>query len=523
MVRPVASRAVGRGRLNMKTFFAARGAAGRVLAARDWSSTTLNPPRDWSPSLRTAVCICLESRFPMIVMWGPELAYIYNDPCIPHLGDKHPAAMGMPLRLVWPEIWDELRPLSARVMSGGGATWSANKRLLVRRHGYLEEAYFTFSFSPLREMSDGGRIAGVLSTYQETTQEVVRSRRLACQRELTAALTRLRTQRSVCIRAPSVLGDHPEDIPYSIVLLWGRYPSLSTPQLVATSGLGGRQATRRALAVFDRSDVLPEVVNETPLAGGRVVSGLPGWGSVLLAGGSSAPATAVAVALRNRTSAAPVGLLIVGASDLLALDQDYRDFVETIAGQISSGLMLTRAREAERTRAVSARRSSLRDALTGLPNRISFLRNLGRALLRSQRGSGRVAVLFIDLDGFKAVNDTLGHRAGDDLLCEVASRLRRSVRPADVVARFAGDEFAVLCEEIATMGAVETIASQVVEVLTLAGSHDRPTVAASVGVALSGPELLDPEELLNASDIAMYAAKRQGRGRYLLYEESMRS
>lgn len=506
----------------MKTLFAVCGETGRVLAAKDWSSTTLDPPRDWSPSLRTAVCICLESRFPMIVMWGSELAYIYNDPCIPNLGDKHPAVMGMPLRWVWPEVWGELRPLAAQVMSGGGATWSANKRLLIRRHGYLEESYFTFSFSPLRDMSDGGRIAGVLSTYQETTREVIRSRRLACQRELTAALTRLRTQRSACIRASSVLKNHPEDIPYSIVLLWGRYPSLSTPQSVATSGLGGGQ-TRRALAVLDRSGVLPEVVNETPLAGGRVVSGLPGWESVLLADGSPAPATAVAVALRNRTSAAPVGLLVVGVSDLLALDQDYRNFVETIAGEISLGLMLTRAREAERTRVASARRSSLRDALTGLPNRTSFLRNLGKALLRSQRGSGRVAVLFIDLDGFKAVNDTLGHRAGDDLLREVASRLRRTLRSADVVARFAGDEFAVLCEEITTMGAIETIARQVVEALMLAGSGDRPTVSASVGVALSGPGLVDPEELLNASDIAMYAAKRQGRGRYLLYEESMRS
>ncbi|KPM53574.1 histidine kinase [Frankia sp. R43] len=511
--------------MDPESLFAASGAAGRVLAAKDWSATTLGPPRDWSPSLRTAVCICLESRFPMIVMWGSELAYIYNDPCIPNLGDKHPAAMGMPLRQVWPEVWDELYPLSAQVMSGGGATWSANKRLLIRRHGYLEEAYFTFSFSPIREISDGARIAGVLSTYQETTRELIHSRRLACQRELTATLTRLRTQRSVCTRTPAVLEKYPEDIPYSIVVLWDRLPSLSAPLAVAASGLGERRATRHALAVLDRSGVLPEVVDATSLAGGRVVSRLPEWESVQLAGGSPAPATALVVALRNRpaATATPAGLLVIGVSDLLALDQDYRDFVEAIAGQISLGLMLARAREAERTRADAARRSSLHDALTGLPNRTSFLRNLGRALLRSRRRSGRVAVLFVDLDGFKAVNDTLGHRAGDDLLREVAGRLRRTVRPADVVARFAGDEFAVLCEEIATVGAVETIAGHVVDALALARRGDRPTVAASVGVALSGPGLLDPEELLNAADIAMYSAKRQGRGRYLLYEEGMRS
>ncbi|EFC83098.1 GGDEF domain-containing protein [Parafrankia sp. EUN1f] len=494
-----------------------------MLAAKDWSATTLDPPQFWSPSLRTVVCLCLESRFPMLVMWGSELACIYNDPCIPTLGDKHPAAMGMSLRRVWPEVWDELRPLSAQVMSGGGATWSSNKRLLIHRHGYLEETYFTFSFSPIRDISDGGRIAGVLSTHQETTREVIRSRRLACQRELTAALTRLRTQRSVCTRTPSVLEKYPADVPYSLVALWDGFPSLSAPLAVAASGLGGRRATRRALAVLGRSGVLPEVVNATSLAGVRVVSRLPGWESVQLADGSPAPEIAMMVALRNRTSAAPVGLLVIGASDLLALDQDYQDFVETIAGQISLALMLARSREAERTRAASARRSSLHDALTGLPNRTSFLRSLGRALLQSQRRGGRAAVLFVDLDGFKAVNDTLGHRAGDDLLREIAGRLRRAVRPADVVARFAGDEFAVLCEEIATVGDVEAIARDVVDALALARRGDRPTVAASVGVALSGPGLLDPEELLNAADIAMYAAKRQGRGRYLLYEEGMRS
>ncbi|MCL9759769.1 GGDEF domain-containing protein [Frankia sp. AiPa1] len=507
----------------MGPLFAAGGAAGRVLATKDWSTTTLRAPGDWSPSLRTAVCTCLESRFPMIVMWGPELAYLYNEPCIPNLGDKHPDAMGMPLRWVWPEIWDELGPLSAQVMAGNGATWSANKRLLIRRHGYLEEAYFTFSFGPIREMSDGGRIAGVLSTYQETTREVIRSRRLACQRELTAALARLRTQRSICSRAPTVLGRYPEDVPYSLVVLWGRAPSLAAPRLVAASGLGGRQMTRAALAALDRGRVVPEVVQATSLGGGRVVSRLPGWETVLLAGGSPAPSTAVAVSLRNRTSAMPVGLLLVGASDLLALDQDYQDFVETIGGQISLGLMLARAREAERAHAASARHSSLHDALTGLPNRASFLGSLGRALIRSQRGAERVAVLFIDLDGFKAVNDALGHRAGDDLLREVATRLRPTVRPADVVSRFAGDEFAVLCKRMTTMGEVETIAGHVVEALRLPGRGGGLTATASVGVALSGPGLVDPGELLDAADIAMYAAKRQGRGRYVLYEESMRS
>ncbi|EFC85775.1 GGDEF domain-containing protein [Parafrankia sp. EUN1f] len=510
--------------MKIDALLAAGGAAGRAIAAKsDWESTALGPPGGWGTSLCTALFMCLESRFPMIVMWGSELAYIYNDACIPDLGDKHPDAMGRPFKSLWPEAWDEVGPLSAQVMSGGGSTWSVNKRLLIKRRGYLAETYFTFSFSPIRNISDYGRIAGLLSTYQETTQEVIRARRLACQRELTASLAGLRTQRSVGTHATAVLEKYPADIPFSVVFLWERYPLLSAPQSVTTGGLGGRQARRSFLAELHRCGVLPDIVDAVSTGRGRVIQQLPGWDSIRLAGGSPAPTTAVAVALRNRESSAPIGLFIAGVSDLIALDEDYRDFVEAIAGQISFGLMLARTREAERDRAASARHSSLHDALTGLPNRTSFLKNVGRALLQSQRGGGAVAVLFIDLDGFKAVNDTLGHRAGDDLLCEVASRLRRTTRPGDVVARFAGDEFAVLCVDVASIGSVEQIAGRAAEALALARSGGASAVTASVGVALSGPELLDPEDLLHAADIAMYAAKRQGGGRFLLYDDSMSS
>lgn len=494
---------------------------GRVVAGKDWAKTSLGPAENWSSSLRTSVDICLESRFPMIVMWGPELAYVYNDACIPHLGDKHPDVLGLPLRLVWPEVWEELRPLASQVMSGGGATWSADKPLFLFRHGYLEEAYFTFSFSPIRDTSTGGCIAGLLSTYQETTQRVIHDRRIACQRELTATLTRLRRQKSICARAPALLGQHPEDIPYCLLLLWGSSPSLSAPQAIASSGLAGRRAVREALAELERRDILPQVIDATSLGGSWVLPDFPGCGSIRLASGSPTPRTAVAMTLKGRRSATPVGLLIAGVSDRLALDDDYRIFLETITDQISSSLALARVHEIERTRASSAKRSSLQDALTGLPNRTSFLMKLGRALLRSRRLSSRVAVLFVDLDGFKAVNDALGHRAGDNLLREAATRLRRTVRPGDTVARLAGDEFAVLCEDVASVDEVRGIANRIVETFTLAASRGRPAVTASVGAAVSAPELTDSEDLLHASDLAMYVAKRRGRNRYIIYERSM--
>jgi diguanylate cyclase (GGDEF)-like protein len=133
--------------------------------------------------------------------------------------------------------------------------------------------------------------------------------------------------------------------------------------------------------------------------------------------------------------------------------------------------------------------------------------------------------MFVDLDGFKAVNDTYGHDAGDDLLRAVAGRLRAVLRPGDMVARLAGDEFAVLCEDIdgepEAVGLARRILRTVAEPVDLGG---RSVVATpSVGVALSGPAADRPDVLLRDADLAMYAAKRRGTGRYAVFDQAMRA
>jgi diguanylate cyclase (GGDEF)-like protein/PAS domain S-box-containing protein len=164
------------------------------------------------------------------------------------------------------------------------------------------------------------------------------------------------------------------------------------------------------------------------------------------------------------------------------------------------------------------RHRSTHDALTDLPNRSWLLDRLTRTLKRHRTG-----VVFIDLDGFKAVNDTYGHQAGDHLLREIARRLQAAVRPDDLVARLAGDEFAVLCERVSSPAAVERLAQRVLTaiqepvVLAEATVH----VSASAGVAISCADLSDPDRLLNASDIAMYAAKRTGTGRCMVHQSWM--
>jgi diguanylate cyclase (GGDEF)-like protein len=168
------------------------------------------------------------------------------------------------------------------------------------------------------------------------------------------------------------------------------------------------------------------------------------------------------------------------------------------------------------------------DALTGLPNRALFADRTDQALRRAhegRHGDGRVAVLFLDLDDFKGVNDSFGHSAGDELLRTVAARLRGTLRTEDTIARLGGDEFAVLLENVPDDDHAEQAADRLLEVLTapidIGGREHRTN--ASVGVAVSTGPADSAEELLRNADVAMYAAKAAGRGRREVFAPAMQS
>jgi diguanylate cyclase (GGDEF)-like protein len=213
----------------------------------------------------------------------------------------------------------------------------------------------------------------------------------------------------------------------------------------------------------------------------------------------------------------PYGILGAGSRDLREFSRQDISFMQAIANVLANAI--ERRRTEERTR-----HEALHDPLTGLPNRNLFLDRLQHALSVAARRETSIAVLFLDLDQFKVVNDSLGHAAGDELLAAVAPRIEQALRPGDTVARFGGDEFAVLAEDVGNERGATRIAERIAEVLSrpFILREREHFVSASVGIAI-GQGTEPPESLIRDADSALYRAKERGRGGYEIFDEVMRS
>ncbi|WP_109107239.1 ATP-binding protein [Azospirillum sp. TSO35-2] len=217
--------------------FTGGGEMGARMRAMDWSATPLGPVEGWPQSLRTVVNLMLTSSFPMFVVWGPALSFLYNDGYRPILGNK-PEALGRPFAEVWADIWTDLSPLVARALAGE-ATFNEDLLLVMERHGYREETYFTFSYSPVRDETD--RVAGMFCACTENTARVLAERRLTFQLDLAERLRGLNDPVGVTSAAAEAIGRHlgvaragygridPTGRAVSVDLDWtdGRLPSLA--------------------------------------------------------------------------------------------------------------------------------------------------------------------------------------------------------------------------------------------------------------------------------------------------------
>ena len=180
---------------------------GQLVCSHDWQSSAVGDPCEWPETLRLVLGICLDSAFPIALWWGPHLIQFYNDAYRPILGaSKHPAAFGRPARETWPEIWPTIGPMVDQVMRQGLPVRGENLALTLWRNGYAELCFFTFSYSPVRDLS--GAVVGMFTVAVETTDSVQLQRRQAFQIDLADCLRSLGKQEDIAGVACELLGRH---------------------------------------------------------------------------------------------------------------------------------------------------------------------------------------------------------------------------------------------------------------------------------------------------------------------------
>jgi diguanylate cyclase (GGDEF)-like protein len=211
-----------------------------------------------------------------------------------------------------------------------------------------------------------------------------------------------------------------------------------------------------------------------------------------------------------------IGVLKVLAMERDAFDEHHLQTLELMAGMLGGALGQQLEIEGRQKLEVELRRMAHHDYLTGLPNRLLFNDRLAQAIIRSKRNSRSLALMYIDFDHFKSINDTHGHAAGDAVLKAFAVRVSSSIRASDTLARLGGDEFALIAEGVNGKPEAEIVGRRIVismsQPIVIEATEIR--VGTSIGIALSDPARTDEGELLRHADRALYAAKEAGRGTY---------
>lgn len=316
----------------LEALFPGSGECSALMRNLHWEATPLGFPTGWPRSLRSVIPMMLTSRFPMRVLWGPERTFLYNDSSLPGIGTaKHPRSMGRPAAEGFEEIWDVIGPIFDRVHAGESISLE-DALLSMNRSGYLEECYFTFSYSPIVD-DDTGAVGGVLGVLHETTEQVIANRRMATLRELAKGTAQLRTASAACERAAQVLEDNPRDAAFGLFYLLDA--DGTTLRLAGRAGLDEAPQAAPLEQFLDGSSgpwSFSRAVAETGFA--LVPDLSKRLGAIRSAAYPEPIREAVVLPLKQAGTGALHGFFVGGVSPRLSLTENYRGFFELIAEQL---------------------------------------------------------------------------------------------------------------------------------------------------------------------------------------------
>ena len=312
--------------------FPGDGPAATAMRAVDWDSTPLGPVADWPAELLSAIRTVLPSAVQQLIWWGGEFVQLYNDAYSALLGTKHPRAAGQRAADCWSEIWSEVGPMAEAVLAGEGAMFGEDLLLLLSRHGFVEETYWTFSYSPISDA--GGRVLGVYVATRETTAAVVNARRTATLSGLGSTPAANASVPAVAKALIDVLSGNRGAVPAAVLYLADDAGNLLVP--VAWYGIGdatpepvsGDSGHPLVAAFAGREAVLLDTVDDFDFAGGIEPSPL----------GTRRPGRPVLIPLQLTTDSEPAGVLWLGTNPYRRLEPRYRTFLDLVGRQMATVL-----------------------------------------------------------------------------------------------------------------------------------------------------------------------------------------
>lgn len=325
------------------------GEMGKLIRSMDWSTTPLGPIKKWSQSLRTTVSLCLASNFPINIIWGAGRVQIYNDGYWPICGDKHPHSMGQDYKECWFSAWDAVGEPYERAIAGEAA-FLENRRMFLDRNGYLEEAFFTFSLSPVRDETGG--VGGVFHPVTEMTQQTLVERRLKVLRDLVNHTADAKTIEEACGLSTQALAVHELDLPFT--LFYRLDPDRKQAHLISSTGLEPGSAACPTVIDLKTSQQLWALaaVMQEGFSQPRQIDDLEQKFGFLKCGPyPESPKSAIVVPIALPGLAHPWGVFVAGVSARRALDEPYQTFYTLLGKSVTTAIANGHSYEEDRKRA----------------------------------------------------------------------------------------------------------------------------------------------------------------------------